>query len=158
MELDNLQVSLWRAALIHRASAADCDELIALGDKYGRRLTMRMALAAKVLCLVGDSAATDHVFKEMADLNNGSLNWRSWLDSFAGLIHAAHSGNSELIERIRREWDSRRPSWTPNKQVVDRVFVFIGYAPMYPKLGSIDGADAARIDQRWQEIIVSLVN
>lgn len=153
--LDNQQVSLWRAALVGRASVADCDTLIAQGDQHGRRLTMRMGLAAKVLCTLGDNAAVRDTFTEMTALTNGPANW---LESFAGLINAIHSGGSQDIIRIRKEWDAKRRSWTPNRQAVDRIFVFAGYSSTYPNVRIGDAAETAKINQRWHAIIERLVN
>lgn len=155
VELDNRQVALWRSAVAGRASLDECDLVISEGDQSGRRLTMRMALAAKALCLRHDQSAGQEIMTEMTALDNGSA---SWLDFFVGLVHALRWDDQDQLIKIRNRWtDTARP-WTPNRQVVDRVFVFAGYPSTYPgvQMGNVTGS--ATLESRWNAIIAALVS
>jgi hypothetical protein len=156
--LENQVVSLWRAALARRASIRDCDAVIADADRHGVRLTMRSALAAKAVCLLGDDAAIAAIFAEMAAIIDSSSGWQSWRESSVGLLHALHRHDRERIAQIHSEWEAAAPKWTPNQQIVDRIFIYSGYSPKYQRMDMGDPAEGATIDQRWHAIIGSLVN
>jgi hypothetical protein len=153
--LENATVALWRAVLARRASVADCDALITQADQYGLRSTMRTALAAKIVCLGGNGAARGS-FAEMKALLSpptaGPERWREWA---AGLIHGLYTGDDLRIQEVRSQWDGSR-TWSPNRQFVDRLFVFIGYPPTYPPM-DIAGDSYHQIDQRWRAVIEELV-
>lgn len=152
--LENASAALWRAALAQTASVADCDVLITQADQYGLRSIMRTALAAKIVCMGGDDSAARDIFEEMTALlaPPASPRWREWA---AGLIHGLYTQDDLRIREIRGQWDGPR-IWSPNRQFIDRLFVYIGYPRTYPPI-NIGGDSHHEIDQRWHAVIEALV-
>jgi hypothetical protein len=59
---------------------------------------------------------------------------------------------------MRQERGLKGPSWTPNQQAVDRIFVFVGYPSIYPDVRIGDADETAMITQRWHSIIDRPIN
>jgi hypothetical protein len=153
--MENDGVALWRAALVRRASVADCDALIGEADRHGMRSIMRTALATKIVCLHGDDSAARDSFAEMAAVIRelaGKPGWRDWA---AAIIHGLYRGNVESIQAVRPQWEEVRV-WSPNNQFIDRLFVFAGYPSAFPSL-SIGTEDHRQIERRWQTVIAALI-
>ncbi len=116
---------------------------------------MRTALAAKIVCLGGDDDAARGSFAEMKALSAptaGPERWREWA---AGLIHGLYTADDLRIQEVRSQWNVSR-IWSPNRQFVDRLFVFIGYPPTYQPM-DIAGDGHDEIDKRWHAVINTLV-
>jgi hypothetical protein len=154
--LENASAALWRAALIRQASVADCDELITSADRYGLRSIMRQALVAKIVCLAGNDSEARRAFTEIDAITSAPTasppRWREWA---ANLVHGLYTRDDSRIEDVRRQWDGHS-FWSPNRQFIDRLFVYIGYRPTYPPL-NISGDDHREIDRRWHAVIDELV-
>jgi tetratricopeptide (TPR) repeat protein len=154
--LENKGVATWWAALGGQASIADCDSLIAEADLNGAAWTLRTALAAKALCLLGSPSVHD-LLDEIALIIYGSTGRRGWREWTVGLLHAIRCEDRQLILNIREEWESRSTQWSPNLQVIDRIFVLAGFQATYPPIHLADVNESARIEQRWRTIIEKLV-
>ncbi|MET8676675.1 hypothetical protein ABZW18_03500 [Streptomyces sp. NPDC004647] len=159
VSLENDAIALWRAALVGRTTVAECDAAIAEADRYGMWLNMRTALAAKVLCLAADDHDADGVLTEVTAVVNASSGFRGWREWTSGLLLGLRRDDHRRIAEIREEWDRAARSWTPNYQVVDRLFIFAGYPPTYPPswMSGI-GRSLSDIDRRWHEAIGAFVN
>jgi tetratricopeptide (TPR) repeat protein len=154
--LENASAALWRAALIRRASVADCDARITEADQCGARSIIRTALAAKIVCLGGDDTAARESFAEIAAIISAPTakpaRPREWA---AAIIHDLHTKDDHRIQEVRHQWDGLR-IWSPERQFVDRLFVYAGYQPTYPPL-DIGADNNQKIGQRWHAVIDTLV-
>ena len=99
--LENEGVAIWRAALGGQASVADCDSLIAEADLSGAILTLRTALAAKALCLLGNSSVHD-LLDEMVTITYASAGQRGWREWTVGLLQAICCGTAKLCLNYAR--------------------------------------------------------
>jgi tetratricopeptide (TPR) repeat protein len=154
--LENDAVAIWRSALGGQVSIAECDSLIADADLNGAIPTLRTALAAKAVRLIGSPSVYD-LLDEIAAIIYASSSRRGWRELTVSVLHAIRCGERKLIVDLREEWESRPPQWSPNLQVVDRIFVFAGYQAIYPPVRIADMAESTRIEQRWRSIIGNLV-
>ena len=155
--LENAGVALWRRALARQASAAECDALITQADQYGLRSTMRTTLLAKVVCLGGDNSGARETLAEMTALLSAGTavpaRWREWA---AALIQGLYTGDGHLIQVARGQWDESI-IWSPNRQFVDRLFVYVGYPATYQPI-NIEGDSHREIARRWNMVIGTLIH
>jgi hypothetical protein len=126
--LENEGVAIWRAALGGQASIAECDSLIAEADLGGAILTLRTALAAKALCILGNPSVYG-LLDEMAAIVNASSGERGWREWTVGLLQAICCEDRQRMLGLREEWESGSAQWRPQFQVIDRIFVFSGHQP-----------------------------
>lgn len=151
--LENRSAALWRSALAGRTTAPECDVMIAKADRYGMHLVMRTALAAKVICLVGDEAAVTGILTEASSVIEASAGREGWREWTAELLHALRLDDRQRVAAVHGRWRTRVPSCTANYRLVDRLLQTAGYKPTYPPLTDADDAE-----RRWQSIIAAIVN
>lgn len=75
---ENEAVWLWRRALQGAVQPEECDALLTQADRYGSRLRMRTALAAKTICLAGDTAAVQGLARETQWLITAGAGFTGW--------------------------------------------------------------------------------
>lgn len=154
--LENASAALWRASLAGQATVADCNALITQADQHGLRSMMRNTLAAKIVCLGRDDDAVHSIFAEMTALVSSPtdpVRPREWA---AAIIHGFYTKDNARIQKVRKRWDGHR-IWSPERQVVDRLFVYAGYPSAYSPL-NIGGDEYRKINQRWHTAIQVLVS
>lgn len=155
--LENDGAVLWRLALAGATSPAECDRVIDEADRLGSRPAIRAGLGAKIVCLRGDDAATG-LLRELIEIARGGdarrAGWREWITA---LLHGLCRQDQALIDTVRDEWTSQAPRLTPNRRIVDRLFVFAGYPPAYPDAGLGSDVDDAAAGERWNAVFTALV-
>lgn len=156
--MENRAAALWRRALGGYASVDECSVLVDDADRSGMGLTFRSALVSKIICLPADDPHVPQISSELntfIDTSRGQPGWREYTGS---LIVALRRGNASKVDEIRDEWLAGAPSWSPNRQVVDRICVFAGYPAAFPPPQFGPGIENAEIDERWHTFIDALVH
>ncbi|MFE9102357.1 hypothetical protein [Actinomadura geliboluensis] len=153
--IDNDAMVLWRKALAGRASIAECDELADTSDEYGRPLTHRTALAARLVCLSASHPRVADTLAERAAVIESSGSTEGWREYTADLVQALRRGDREAVADIRGRWIASNTPWTPNQQLIDRICVFAGHPPVFdpPRFADDDGDEVSR---RWHTVLAAL--
>ncbi|MEU1540329.1 tetratricopeptide repeat protein [Actinacidiphila glaucinigra] len=155
--LENESSALWRRTLHDRSTPQECEAVLADADRFGEVLSMRTALAAKVICLRRERAAARVVIDEaqsLIDAKGQRAGWREWVSR--GVL-ALYQEEPDAVEELHEAWLAASRRWSPNYQLLDRVFVFAGYpARCESRRVSLSEAPAV-IDERWRSIIEKLV-
>ncbi|WAU83067.1 hypothetical protein O1Q96_27290 [Streptomyces sp. Qhu-G9] len=155
--LENEADALWRRALNGCCTPADCDAVLEDADRFGETLSMRIALAAKVMCQAADSTVALSLIDEAQSIvrtAGGSPSWREWTSRLVvGLRHA----DRPCIEEVRQAWLARAARWSSNEQVLDRLFIFADYPARFPHPPVPGPEDPSLARQRWHTIIATLV-
>ncbi|MEU6255674.1 hypothetical protein [Streptomyces sp. NPDC047043] len=158
MALDNEATALWRRTLLGRSTPSECDVVLAEADRFGETLTMRTALAAKLICRADDSAAGHDIMAQTQSIiraTSGRSGWREFTSKVAfGLRQADRSS----LDRLHEKWLAWDYPWSINSHVVDRLFVFAGYPARYGPVQITAEEDPATADRRWHDVIDSLVH
>ncbi|MER6131250.1 hypothetical protein [Streptomyces sp. NPDC001815] len=158
LALDNEAAALWRRTFLGRSTPDECDAVLAEADRFGETLTMRTALAAKLICQADDSTAARHIIDQTQSIirtTSGRRGWREWTSSVLfGLRQADHAH----IDQLHHAWLSWDYPWSINAHVVDRFFVFAGYPARYRPVQVTSEEDPAAANRRWHGAIESLVD
>lgn len=153
---ENEATWLWRRALQGTARPEECDALLTQADRFGSRLMMRTALAAKAICLAGDTATVQALARETQLLITAGAGFTGWREWTAGMVHALRLGDREEMDRLHEQWLQFNRGETLNYRLVDRLFVFAGYPGRLPAV-QIDPAEPASVvDERWHRHIEAL--
>ncbi|MER5948076.1 hypothetical protein ABT127_18660 [Streptomyces sp. NPDC001904] len=154
--LENESTCLWRRALQGTARSEECDALLVQADRYGSRLLMRTALAAKAICLAGDTAAVHGLVAECQQLITAGAGFTGWREWTAGMVHALRTGDREEMDRLYAQWSQFDRGTTTNYRLVDRCFVFAGYPGRFAPVRIDPAEDASVVDERWHGHIEAL--
>jgi tetratricopeptide (TPR) repeat protein len=155
--LENEASALWRRALYGRSTPAECDALLADADHFGETLPMRTALTAKAISMRDDQHAALELLTEtqrLVEAREHRTGWREWTGRL--VVALCHDDRASTVE-LHRTWLATDRHWSPNYQVLDRLFVFAGCPARY-RTGQITTAESASVaDQRWHTIFESLM-
>ncbi|NKZ09229.1 hypothetical protein [Actinomadura latina] len=154
---DNDAMVVWRKALAGQASIAECDALADTSDQYGRSLTYRTALAARLLCMSVSHPRLAETLADRAAVIETSGSTEGWREYTADLIQALRRGDRAAISDIRAHWIASRTPWTPNQQLIDRICVFGGHPPVFAPPRFAD-EDSDAIDHRWHTVLTTLTD
>ncbi|MFF5369859.1 hypothetical protein [Streptomyces sp. NPDC013187] len=157
LALDNDATVLWRRTLMGRSTVDECDAVLSEADRYGETLTMRTALAAKLIWQAGDTAAAQDVIAQTDSVIRTASGLRGWREWTSRTLFGLCQGDRAYLDELHETWLSRDTPWSINSRVVDRFFVFAGYSPRYEPLRVTATEDPATADERWHATIASLV-
>lgn len=153
---ENEMTMLWRRALQGVARPEECDAAYSTADRYGQRLLMRTAVAAKAICMAGDTAAVADITRESERLiasGGGFTGWREWT---AGMVHALRCSDEAEMERLHAQWSAEDRGPSLNYRVLDRFFVFAGFPARHAPVQVDEDEPASVVYERWHQIIESL--
>ncbi|BCL18421.1 hypothetical protein ACPCBX_07045 [Streptomyces tuirus] len=157
LALDNDATVLWRRTLVGRSTPDECDAVLSEADRYGETLTMRTALAAKLICLAGDVSAAQDVIAQSDSVIRTASGLRGWREWTSRTVFGLRQGDRAYLDQLHETWLSRNTPWSLNSHVVDRFFVFAGYPARYGPVQVIPTEDPDTADRRWHVTITSLL-
>lgn len=153
LALENEEALLWRRALQGTARPEECDAAMEEADRYGLRLMMRTALAAKAICLADDATAVMEVTRESERLIVSTAGFTGWREWTAGMVHALRCGDRNEQERLYSTWSASEREQSLNYRVLDRFFVFAGFSARYPSSQVENDEPSSVVDERWHQAI-----
>ncbi|MBX9359881.1 hypothetical protein [Streptomyces sp. WAC04114] len=140
-----------------RSTPAECDAVLSEADRYGETLTMRTALAAKLICQAGDISAAQDVIAQTDSVIRTASGLRGWREWTSRTVFGLRQADRAYLDQLHETWLSRNTPWSLNSHVVDRFFVFAGYPARYGPVHVIPTEDPATADQRRHSTITSLL-
>jgi hypothetical protein len=155
---ENETVALWRTSLAGLSPVADCETLIAEADRCGQHLSLRSGLAAKALHVAGSRRTFDAVRAEQLAIVEATGGYLGWRELSSALVHALRSEDSDLIADTRATWTSRERTWSPNYQLVDRLFVRADHPPTFAAVSMGTPEETEAVETRWHSILDRLLS
>jgi hypothetical protein len=148
LDFENRADELWRLALAGVATVDECEAYVAEADRFGQRLHLCTGLAAWAVVTAGDQARYAQLHRDMRRVLATSELPDHWRERAVALVHASRVGDLSLLLATRTGWTQSPATWTPQKLLIDRLFVHLGF-PRTLALIVPDPQAATEIEARW---------